>query len=53
MTDLIEAIQKVSNLLHNKMWTLLPLSVPVSMSSLIGKTLNRTLWEDTQVSGEY
>ena len=54
--ELIKTIKKVSNLLQNRTWSSLPLPVRIALSSIsgqIGKTLNRTLHEDTkEVSGE-
>ena len=51
-TELIETIERVSNLLQNKTWSFLPLPVRMALSSLsgqIGKTLNQDIQE---VSGE-
>ena len=50
-TELIETIERVSNLLQYKTWPSLPLPVQMALSSLsgqIGKTLNRALSEDIQ-----
>ena len=50
-TELIETIERVSNLLQHKTWPSLPLPVQMALSSLsgqIGKTLNRALYEDIQ-----